>query len=395
MVLDMNRTKGRSILFPWISIIALSFIAAGGTGDQTRRPQDIQTKEALAPGVEHLEIRRGDFSTEAETDRWIIHALLLDPRRARISLAIAMDEIAGTESTSSIAARCGAMAAINGGYFQIAGVYRGDPAGMLAFGTNVLSEPSRPRSELAVTNAEGATRIAIGQVEVKAEVIVDGQTAYPVSGFNRQRERDELIVFTPEFHRTTLSTPDGLEAVIERGVVKSVRDGAGSQPIPGEGFVLSAAGLSRGWIRNHLQVGARIEVRSAMTALPPLPFPPDFIIGGGPVLVKEGKVIAPAAAEAEQFGEEISRTRHPRTAIGVRADGFLVLVTVDGRQPKKSVGMTLEELAVLMRNFGCAEAMNLDGGGSTTMVINGRVVSNPSDAAGERPVSDALLVFRR
>jgi exopolysaccharide biosynthesis protein len=395
MVLDMNRTKGRSLHCLWIFVIVLTFIVAGGVAGQTGRRPDIQTREALAPGVEHLEIRRGDFSTEAETDRWIINALLLDPRRARITLAIAMDEVAGTESTSSIAARYAAMAAINGGYFQMAGVYRGDPAGMLVMGANVLSEPSRPRSELAVANTEGVARISIGQVDVKAEIIVDGQTVYPVSGFNRQRERDELIVYTSEFHRTTLSTPDGLEAVIEGGVITAVRDGAGSQTIPKEGFVLSATGLCRGWARNHLLVGGRVEVRSVMTALPPLPFPPDFIIGGGPVLVKGGNVIAPAAADAEQFGEELSRKRHPRTAIGVRADGFLVLVTVDGRQPKKSVGMTLEELAILMRDFGCVEAMNLDGGGSTTMVLNGRVVNNPSDAAGERPVSDALLVFRR
>jgi len=72
-----------------------------------------------------------------------------------------------------------------------------------------------------------------------------------------------------------------------------------------------------------------------------------------------------------------------------------MLVTVDGRQPKKSVGMTIEELAVLMTGLGCVEAINLDGGGSTTMVINGRVVNNPSDATGERPISDALLVFPR
>jgi exopolysaccharide biosynthesis protein len=57
--------------------------------------------------------------------------------------------------------------------------------------------------------------------------------------------------------------------------------------------------------------------------------------------------------------------------------------------------MTIEELAVLMTGLGCVEAINLDGGGSTTMVINGRVVNNPSDATGERPISDALLVFPR
>jgi exopolysaccharide biosynthesis protein len=102
-----------------------------------------------------------------------------------------------------------------------------------------------------------------------------------------------------------------------------------------------------------------------------------------------------ANEEAANYSESLSGRRHPRTAIGWRADGHLVLVTVDGRQPQKSVGMTIEELAKLMIELGCVEAMNLDGGGSTTMVIRNKIANNPSDAAGERPVSDALLVFTR
>jgi exopolysaccharide biosynthesis protein len=87
--------------------------------------------------------------------------------------------------------------------------------------------------------------------------------------------------------------------------------------------------------------------------------------------------------------------RHPRTAIGWRADGTLVLVVVDGRQPRISVGMTINELAHLMLDLGCVEAINLDGGGSSTMVIRNKIVNNPSDSTGERPVSDALLIFPR
>jgi exopolysaccharide biosynthesis protein len=111
--------------------------------------------------------------------------------------------------------------------------------------------------------------------------------------------------------------------------------------------------------------------------------------------VAAGRSLALAAADAEQFKADFSRARHPRTAVGVRAEGSLVFVTVDGRQPKKSVGMTVDELAGLMLELGCVDAINLDGGGSTTMVVKGRVVNNSSDTTGERPVSDALLIFRR
>ena len=88
-------------------------------------------------------------------------------------------------------------------------------------------------------------------------------------------------------------------------------------------------------------------------------------------------------------------TRHPRTAAGVRGDGTIVLAVVDGRQPKISVGFSIDELAGLMAELDCVEAINMDGGGSSTMVAGGRVVNSPSDAAGERAVSDALLIFKK
>ncbi|MDD8025367.1 MAG: phosphodiester glycosidase family protein, partial [Acidobacteriota bacterium] len=109
-------------------------------------------------------------------------------------------------------------------------------------------------------------------------------------------------------------------------------------------------------------------------------------------LLAEGKSIA---SEAAAFADGFYATRHPRTAIGVRADGTIVLAAVDGRQPGLSVGMTIPELAGLMVDLGCVDALNLDGGGSTTMVVKGEVVNSPSDPGGERAVSDALLVFSR
>lgn len=71
----------------------------------------------------------------------------------------------------------------------------------------------------------------------------------------------------------------------------------------------------------------------------------------------------------------------------------MLLATVDGRQPVMSVGMSLPELAGLLLEFGVLDAINLDGGGSTAMVVNGKLVNNPSDPTGERPVSDAILIL--
>jgi len=360
--------------------------ASSSQGAETRR------SEIVAPGIEYIQIRRGDFTAPEGADRWTIHVLLLDPSRAQIRPAIAMDEIAGAETTSSIAARHGAAAAVNGGYFRTTGTFRGEPAGLLALGGRFLSEPNPNRAVLALTNAGGRTRLAVAQVDFKAEIVVKGLSPRAVDGINRPRGEDELILFTPEFHRTTLTAPDGLEAVVRRGRIREIADGRGSSPIPEDGFILSAAGKARMWARQSLRPGLKISVGTDLKATPPFPFAPEFLLGGGPHLRSNGK---PIPGEAENFPAGFYTTRHPRTAAGIRSDGTIVLAVVDGRQPKVGVGMTIPELADLMGELGCAEAINLDGGGSTTMVVGGRLVNSPSDSAGERPVSDALLVFPR
>jgi exopolysaccharide biosynthesis protein len=119
----------------------------------------------------------------------------------------------------------------------------------------------------------------------------------------------------------------------------------------------------------------------------------SFVVGGGPQLINDGKVAI--TFEAEKIAKRFVSDRHPRTAIARLKDGRVLLATVDGRQPGASAGMSLRELADLLLEFGASEAINLDGGGSTTMVVNGKLVNVPSDQTGERPVSDAILLLPR
>ncbi|MBI1761680.1 MAG: phosphodiester glycosidase family protein [Acidobacteria bacterium] len=353
-------------------------------------PETRQT-ETIAPGLEHLQIQRGDFNAE-ESERWQINALIVDPKLIRLELGLALDEIVGVETTSSLAARRAAIAAINGGYFRTTGIYRGEQMGALFSRAQWLSEPAHGRAALALAESGGQTRAATAVITAQMELHV-GKATRAINGFNRPREKDELIVFTPAFHRTTLTAADGLEAVIMRGRVTAVRDGMGSQVIPANGWVLSAQGAAREWALQHLRIGVRVALKTAFKAEPPLPFKADVIIGAGPRLLAAGQLLG--ESESGFNIQTFYRARHPRTALGWRADGRFVLVAVDGRQPRQSVGMTIPELAVLMRELGCVEAINLDGGGSTTMVIKNKVVNSPSDAAGERAVSDALLLLPR
>jgi exopolysaccharide biosynthesis protein len=105
-------------------------------------------------------------------------------------------------------------------------------------------------------------------------------------------------------------------------------------------------------------------------------------IAGGPALVEAGTIP----------GWKPPQPRHPRTALGWN-DAHLFLVVVDGRQPALSVGMTMPELAELMQRLGCRDALNLDGGGSSTFWLDGKLVNSPSDG-WERAVANGLVVVQ-
>ena len=113
------------------------------------------------------------------------------------------------------------------------------------------------------------------------------------------------------------------------------------------------------------------------------------IIGGGPYLIKNGDIYVDMTAQ--KLGA--IGGRNPRTAIGYTRDNHLVMLTADGREGS-SIGLTLMELASLMKEFGCVNAMNLDGGGSTVMYINGQVVNKPA-VQGGIPLSHTLTVTHK
>ena len=120
-----------------------------------------------------------------------------------------------------------------------------------------------------------------------------------------------------------------------------------------------------------------------------------MIVGGWPRVVQDGKSIASAADSLEGTFPRFSAQRHPRSAIGISRDSAVVyLIAVDGRQ-ETSDGMSLVELGDFLVSIGVYQGMNFDGGGSTTVVIDGKLANRPSDPAGERAVGNAILVRER
>ncbi|HVE59887.1 MAG TPA: phosphodiester glycosidase family protein [Pyrinomonadaceae bacterium] len=357
--------------------------------------QDFKT---VQDGVEYAEMTREIDKTPVK-----MNLLRLDLTKVRLDVVHAMDAAIGLEKTSSIAARYGALAAINAGFFRIdRSIFEGDDVGSLQIDGKVLSESLSNRIALFIANSPQQTKISINHLNLIGVLAVNKQP-FDAPGINRERKENDLVVYTPEFHRTTLTDPKGLEIVVQNGKITEILDGKGSSKIPAGGFVISASGKRRAEILAKAKIGAKASFMFTQVNFGnglsdnPEDFPPSIlatedIVSGVPLLVLNGKI--KITWEAEKSSKAFVETRHPRTAVARLKDGKFLMVTVDGRS-ESSGGIGLEDLAKLLLELGATDAMNLDGGGSSTMFLDGKVVNRPSDKEGERRVSDAILVFPR
>jgi exopolysaccharide biosynthesis protein len=385
----------------WLLLIALSVAGSWqspapivqGQTSSARFTESLKFHE-IDPGIEYGQTTRGQVSKDDLTGPWFINAIRIDLARAKLKIVHALDEGVGLETVSSLAARYSAAAATNGGYFRMNGSYRGDSIGLLVLDHSLISESYNERVEFGLIEAGDKTEVVFGHLKFSGEIAV-GSAKHEVHGLNRPLSPDELVVFTPKFHRTTLTGPEGIEVVVRQDKVVSVDDLRGNSQIPVDGYVISAVGKSREWLKANVRKDSQIRFSWRLNSIDPADHADWMrafsILGGGPQLVKDGKVNITNLQE--KITAAFVNDGHPRTAIAKLASGKLLLVTVDGRQPGESIGMSLPQLAGLLLELGAVEAMNLDGGGSTTMVIHNKIVNKPSDQTGERPVSDAILVF--
>jgi len=349
-----------------------------------------QLREAgIAARVDYL----GDDGFKT-TGPWNIRILMVDPRRFRGTYQATLGKYTGRrETTSAMAKQAGAIAAVNGGFFSIRApkAYSGDPTGISVVGGRLLSEAVRGRTALVLKGRRARITELDSSVIVRA---ADGSTA-KVTGVNRVPGADELVLYT---HDLGTKTPrdQGVEAVIdEQGRIVKVR--AAGAAVPRGMRVLHGTGQMADWLGAVAQEGQVMRIVTRVVDLrtgKPIPLTPDtHILGSGVGILRNGRQHITAATDGMASDHMILR-RHPRTLAGVTKSGALILATIDGRDPGVTVGANMLEAAQLMRWLGARNAINLDGGGSTTMVVKNKVVNSPSDGA-ERPVGDALLIVPR
>jgi Phosphodiester glycosidase len=347
-----------------------------------------------------------------------INVLAVDPGRVRGVLS--NERIAGRERVSVMARRVGAVAGVNGTFFTPTG----DPVGVLALDGELLSEPLDGRSALVLPAAPSPTaHPLVARVRFRGRITVNGRSR-ELDGIDRMRglipacggrggdvpttrpnpvltctDASELVLLSPRYGARP-PREGGVEAVVRDGVVARVRP-PGTGPVPSDGLLLTGTGDAARFLRDAALPRSRLDIDLSLTAAgrPVDIGTSSVILGAGPRLLRAGGIAVAAGPEgfnppqAPSFFRTFVAGRNPRTLAGVRPDGTLLLVTVDGRRPGWSAGMTLYEAARLMLSLGARDALNLDGGGSSTMTIRGEAVNRPSDRVGERPVSNGLFVM--
>jgi hypothetical protein len=371
---------------------------------------EMRTSQILAPGVNLTRIVRGTLPTTVDQigttsqGPWRVNLLSIDPALARGHLqATYGPDLARAEKVTDLVRISGAVAGTNASYFTYTAnlQYPGEPRGLGLYRGALLSEPAAVSTEVDLVVDAKTNKVSVGRLTWTGQMRnrSTGKTLRlkylnhpPVvpSGCTKTADQTactrsgDTVHFTPQFGR---STPRGygVELVLDsrgckvrsyntRGVVLA----ANQTSIQATGretktlIKLTKAGCLSREVKLYDEGGKQLRLSSGL-----------FGVAGRYKLTKAGKIVVPS-------GSSSFFARNPRTLAGRTADGTIVLATIDGRQTT-SVGATLAETAQVAQALGMVDAVNLDGGGPTTLSVRGALANQPSGSSGERAVGDALV----
>lgn len=369
-------TRPRIIIAALLLALVLAAAAAGA-------------QRELLPGVTYERVQQ---STTHGT--LVLHVVRAPRPGGLYTLApvIANDTVVGRETVTAMQRRLAAgatMVGINADFFEVA---TGRPSGILMRDSGLVHPPTGGRSSIGIT-LDGLLDIArvdfFGTWQGTAE-------KHPLDDLNQAPESNGISLFTSDWGAVTPAVPGATVAVLFplplpapnidlAAPVMEIRQASTPVAIPPGGAVLVARGAAAQQLRAEAVAGGQVVVSLLLR-----PEWPNIVaaVGGGPVIVRDG---APVFRANEEFRDGQLAPRVSRSAIGQARDGRLLLVAVDGRSGG-SAGVTNWELAQAMVRLGAVTAAGLDSGGSTAMAFDGSLLNTPSDARGERPVADALML---
>jgi len=373
--------------------------------DFDREYLNIVSGGTVADGIEFLRVRKGTVDgrvnasvLKIDLDQVEVEPVLAKRKKPNLVESLvgfftpwrgreAREEHFALAPVSEIVMESGAAAGVNGTYFA----FTGSPLGALMVNQELISAPIHERTAFFL---DEKNRPYIDNIYVSCYLQLASGVRYRITGINQGRGGNDLIMYTPVWGRSTGTNERGLELVVVGSRVEKIN--LSNSEIPQDGYVLSASGPGVETLAESVRIGSRIDTRLRIIPYTTSPQKIIHLVSGGPRLLRQGRPYV--SKHAEKFKMDIAKGRAARTAVGITKDKRLLLVTVDGppkesprRQREVSIGLTLEELSELMRVLGATEAMNLDGGSSSTMVIGNKVVNRPT-AGTERRVNNAIVL---
>ncbi len=331
----------------------------------------------LAPGIQHRQL-----TERLPAGPVRVNVLEIDPQNPSVTItpALASNRMGAKANVAAMVAGHQAVAGINGSFFK---QDKGIPLGILIINQELISGPIYDRVAMGITpNNE----IVMDRVRLGGEVLLPDRRRVPIHTINQPRVKsNQTVLYTSRWGKQAPPVPeDGLQILIRQDRVAAVSQ-TEALPIPQDGMVLSGPAspemLALGSLNPNIPLSLNVYTLPDWSGM-------KHAVGGGPWLVRNGTPYVDL--QAQHFTSRSLGSREPRSAVGVTAQGKMLLVTVDGRQKGVSIGMTLYEMAYLMKKLGAINAMNLDGGSSTQMSVYGRTVNRPS--AGSIGVSNSLII---
>lgn len=274
----------------------------------------------------------------------------------------------------TMAGRTNSVVALNGGFFK---PQSGLPLGTLVIDGKIYTGPVYNRVALGIFE-DGYD---VSRIEFDG-IIKGNNTSVKIDNINQPRMLSTYVIaYTRDWGKySPVSPKNGVQLQISGN--KIIAASANPLSIPSDGCVLVGP-------KDKLKALFGAEYVDLELGLSPKWDNVKHVISGGPYLVKNGSVYVDISEEKLlAIGG-----RNPRSAIGYTRDNNLILVAVDGREGS-SIGLTLSELAHFMQSLGCVNAINLDGGGSTVMYVNGAIVNSPPQPGGIA-LSNAIVVSKK
>lgn len=381
--------------FTIILILSIIFVSVfTNVSIQAKTIYETRTSETITYGVVLEKITR--FTDEGWQKINVLRADLKNSN-VRIDTLSNKDSIKNLTNTKELVESHKAVAGINAGFFNwLSEAGKASPDGPVVQSGEIISsdhEYNRYNNSMGTFSIDKDDNLLYNFWKTDMHIMTENKKTMVITLYNKDSFKDynDVAMWSRKWDKYSLGAtekyPDIVEMVVEDSVVMDIRESMPPVEIPENGYVIIARGEKAEFIKNNFEIESEISLSVSTN---PNWENIEMAVTGSAILVKDGKIPSP-------FSFDIGG-RHPRTMVGSSMDGKeLLLVTVDGRQ-QSSLGMTQTEAANLMLQLGAYNALNLDGGGSTTMAArkpateNIEIINSPSDGSPRR-VANAIGIF--